>query len=186
MSEQASPAYDEVSDEALMRAYVAGDQAAFRTLFDRFGRQVTGRLQRSVGSTVALDLAQQTFLQLHRSRRDFREGALVRPWLMTIAHNVLRDHLRKIRRRPGDLPIFDDPQSRSADGLAGETREVVRAAVDGLPESQRVVVQRHWLDQRSHAEIAKELGISKGAVKVRAHRAYQTLRRVLGAKGYAT
>jgi RNA polymerase sigma-70 factor, ECF subfamily len=172
------------SDETLMRTYVDGDQDAFAELFRRYGGPVTRRMQRSVGTGSARDLTQQTFLQFHRSRQDFRVGAAVRPWLMTIARNVLRDHLRRSTRRPGSLPLLDDPVTVSSPAEAREVRAVVLEAVDQLPESQRIVVRGHWLEHRSHADIARELGISRGAVKVRAHRAYQTLRRVLSAKGY--
>jgi RNA polymerase sigma-70 factor (ECF subfamily) len=166
-----------------MRAYVAGDHDAFTALFERHAGRVLARMQRSVDAATARDLTQQTFLQLHRARRDFRDGAAVRPWLMTIAGNVLRDQLRRTARRPGGLPLLDEPPAPAGVEDAAETRAAVLDAVDGLPESQRVVVRGHWLEHRSHAEIARELGISRGAVKVRAHRAYQTLRRVLGAKG---
>lgn len=167
-----------------MRAYVAGDDDAFAALFARYGGRVLARMRRAVGEAAARDLTQQTFLQLHRARNDFREDAALRPWLLTIARNVLRDHLRRVRRRPDELPLLLDPSGTDRATDSAEARAAVREAVAGLPESQRVVVRRQWLEHRSHTDIARELGISRGAVKVRAHRAYRALRRVLGAQGY--
>ena len=96
-----------------------------------------------------------------------------------------RDDLRRVMRRPSGLPLLEHPSVSDGVADAAETREAVLEAVDGLPESQRFVVREHWLSHRTHAEIATELGISRSAVKVRAHRAYQSLRRALEAKGYA-
>lgn len=180
----AEPTSGALSDTALMRAYVAGDQDAFTELFSRFGGVVLGRMRRTVGQSTARDLTQQTFLQFHRARRDFHDGSDVRPWLMMIARNVLRDHLRHAARRPGGMPLLDEPVAASAPQDAAEARAAVLKAVDDLPESQRVVVRQHWLEHRSHAQIARDLGVSRGAVKVRAHRAYQTLRLVLDAQGF--
>src|SRR5438128_1919265 len=96
------------SDEELMRAYVSGDSAAFRELFERYGpvllRVMRHQLRRP---EEARDLVQQTFLQLHRSRLDFREGAQLRPWLFTIAMNLKREYFRRAGRRPESELVLD-------------------------------------------------------------------------------
>ncbi len=58
-------------------------------------------------------------------------------------------------------------------------RRALDRALGRLPVTQRIVVVRHWLEERSLVEVAKELGISHGAAKVRAHRAYRALRSLL-------
>ncbi len=167
-----------------MEAYAKGDTSAFSELFTRHGGAVFGRMQRSVGCAAARDLTQQTFLQLHRARRDFRIGAAFAPWLMTIAQNVLRDHLRRAARAPGSVSLLDEPAAPSRAQSAADVRESVQAALAQLPASQREVVRGYWLEHRSYSDIARDLGITRGAVKVRAHRAYRTLRRILLAQGY--
>src|SRR5215211_6971161 len=73
---------EEVTDETLMAAYIAGDRAAFDQLFARHAPALLGMMRRHVRSgDLANDLLQQTFLQLHRARFDFKQGALLRPWL---------------------------------------------------------------------------------------------------------
>jgi len=174
----------EATDEQLMAAYRSGDRGAFDALYARYGGIVFGRMRRGTGSlSDARDLAQQVFLQLHRARRDYREGQPLRPWLMTIARNVLRDHLRRLRRRLPMLPLVEEPAADAPGGDRVEIRELVHDALARLAPDLRVVVRSYWLEHRSHAWIARELGISRGAVKVRAHRAYRALRRILLAKG---
>lgn len=167
------------SDEELMRRYVDGDASAFEAIFRRYGGLVLAIMRRGYADPVeAEDLAQQTFLQLHRARRDFRFDAPLRPWLLTIARNVKRDHLRRLqRRRPvvgleGLEPFAEDPSAARL-----ETRELVRQAIERLPASLRAVVELHWLEGLPFARVALRLGISRGAAKVRAHRAYGQLRR---------
>jgi RNA polymerase sigma-70 factor (ECF subfamily) len=127
------------------------------------------------------DLVQQTFLQVHRARRDFRAGMRLRPWLVTIALNLARDHLRRRGRRPEtaleDAPEPVAPAPPEDDGTA----RLVREALAALPQDQRQVIELHWFDGLSFPEIATVVGARAGAVRVRAHRGYVALRRTLGA-----
>jgi RNA polymerase sigma-70 factor (ECF subfamily) len=163
-----------------MAAYVRGDQAAFREIFSRYGPVLTALARRRTGNEDhARDLVQQTFLQLHRARFDFRQDAKLRPWIVTIALNVVREHLRSRRRKPVTA-LESDPADRSSPPSAGpevaEEAARLRAALADLPDAQREVVELHWFQGLSMAEIARAVGASVGAVKVRAHRAYGVLR----------
>ena len=167
-----------------MTAYVAGDEAAFRELFVRYGEVLLAMLRRRVGDDhAAQDLVQQTFLQFHRARYDFDAGCLVRPWLYTIAFNLARGlSRRKVHRKERALEI--DPASDappvSQDLEAQERARRVRECLDGLPLQQREVIELHWFDGISFAEISVIVGASLSAVKVRAHRGYEGLRNALG------
>lgn len=169
------------SDEQLMAAWCGGDRAAFEALFQRYAGRLHGYFLRSVGSEEhARDLVQQTFLHLHRARADFRQGSALRPWLYTIAANLRRQHFRTRRRKPEvayDAATHGEPSV--AAGVTTPRQRVVRRALLGLPENQREVVLLHWYEGLSFPEIAEVLGISTSAAKVRAHRAYKTLRSVL-------
>jgi RNA polymerase sigma factor (sigma-70 family) len=174
------------TDEELMAAYAAGDEAAFDELFRRTAPLVLRSMRRGyVREPDAQDLLQQTFLQLHRSRRDYRTGAPLRPWLMTIARNVKRDHFRRERRRDAFAPLVedfgrDDPRFRR-----GDLRDVLARAVDRLPATLAAIVRARWFEERSYDEIARSLGISRGAAKVRAHRACRALRTILAPRNGA-
>jgi RNA polymerase sigma-70 factor (ECF subfamily) len=170
------------SDEALMQGYVAGDEAAFRVLFARYASFLMRLIRRQVWREADVqDLVQQTFLQVHRARRDFRAGMRLRPWLVTIALNLARDHLRRRGRRPEtaleDAPEPVAPAPPEDDGTA----RLVREALAALPQDQRQVIELHWFDGLSFPEIATVVGARAGAVRVRAHRGYVALRRTLGA-----
>jgi RNA polymerase sigma factor (sigma-70 family) len=174
------------SDEELMLAYARGDEAGFRELFQRYAPMLVRLLHRQVGRAAdAQDLVQQTFLQLHRARRDFRADMRLRPWLMTIAMNLSRDLVRRRGRRP-ETSIDDAPAAATVaaapavdQAASSDVARRVRAAVSALPKDQRDVIELHWFEQLPFNEIASIVGASSGAVRVRAHRGYVALRKTL-------
>jgi len=173
----------DASDEELMRAYVAGDAAAFRVLFDRYG-PILFRLGRRHLPTddLARELVQQTFFRLHGARHDFRLDARLRPWVMTIAMNLVREHYRRARRRPIRDVEVDRHPAPAPERSPLETEERARLlaeALEALPASQREVIELHWFEELPFAEVATIVGSSEGAVRVRAHRAYTRLRELL-------
>jgi len=169
-----------------MRAYCAGDSAAFDELFRRFA-PLLERVLRRFGLTAdkIADLVQQTFLQLHRARFDFRQDAELRPWLMTIAFNLAREQLRKRRRRPeADFDAIVDERLAvpPREQVRFETRRDLSMALCRLPEDQQEVVRLHFVEELSFEEIGVKLGATAGAVRVRAHRGYTALRKMLSAR----
>ena len=176
----------EASDEELMSAYVAGDSAAFQKLFNRYAPALLRVMMRQLrSSTDAGDLVQQTFLQLHRARFDFKQGAKLRPWLFTIAFNLKREHFRRTKRRPESPLELDgraDPAVPPRGQEQSDARRVLVAALEKLPEDQREVIALHWFEGFSFPEVSELVGASVSAVKVRAHRGYVTLRQLLGSK----
>jgi RNA polymerase sigma factor (sigma-70 family) len=175
------------SDEELMAAYVAGDGAAFEELFRRYAPallRVIGRQLSSPGE--AHDLVQQTFLQLHRARHDFKPGARLRPWIFTIALNLKREHFRRLRRRPEaplELDGRNDPATPPVSPERAENERAVRRALDQLPTDHREVIVLHWFEGLSFPEVSAIVGASVSAVKVRAHRGYVALRKLLAETG---
>jgi RNA polymerase sigma-70 factor (ECF subfamily) len=180
--------HDGVSDEALMAAYVAGDERAFALLFRRTAPSIHGFFMRSFTSrATADDLMQTTFFKMHRARAQWRPERRLRPWLFSIAARVRLDELRRRYALREDA----DPEAieRAADAAVAPAAEdpaehadlaaAVQAALAALPESQRVVVHLHRFEDLTFAEIGAILGASEGAVKLRAFRAYAELRRRL-------
>lgn len=170
-------------ESAIFERWLGGDESAFRMFFERTAPLVLGIARRhGLPDAEARDLVQQTFLGVHRSSRDFRRGAPVRPWLITIARNVLRDHLRRwYARREASLELDGriDPRVEAVEyGMSDAETLVrwVRVAVTRLPESHRRVIELHFFDERSFAEVATVVGCSEGAARVRAHRGYEQLR----------
>src|SRR5262245_325792 len=115
------------SDEDLMLAYVRGDDGALREIFQRYAPLLVRLVQRQVGRQAdAQHVVQQTFLQLHRARRDFRIDMRLRPWIMTIALNLTRDLLRRRGRRPESaMEEATLPESAAVQPVAGSGDEDV-------------------------------------------------------------
>jgi RNA polymerase sigma-70 factor (ECF subfamily) len=178
------------TDEELLLHFRAGGEEAFGTLVRRYELELYGYLRRYLGdSTLAEDVFQNTFLQLHLKSAQYQPGNPVRPWLYTIATNQAIDALRRNSRHQavsldehrestGDgeyqrlmemLENRDPGPLEQAQGL--ERRELVRTAVDQLPDFLRQVLVMAYYQGLKYREIADVLGIPVGTVKSRLHAA---------------
>lgn len=169
------------SDETLMARYSAlRDEASFTELFSRYAvllRKFHGR-----GLWVAADaedLTQQTFVQVHRARRDFDSGRSFRTWVFAIALNVKRDYLRREGRRLRPVTLESDVAEPPPGEPATVARDTVRGALALLPAAQSAILQARWIDEKPYEAIAREFRTSVGAAKVRVHRALKRLRKLL-------
>jgi RNA polymerase sigma-70 factor (ECF subfamily) len=175
------------SDEALMEEVRSGNLAAFQALYDRHYRSVFGFLLRSVGERPAAeDLLQETFLRVFAHREEYRPTAAFKSWLLTIARNLLIDHLRQ-RSRSRDLESVENLEAMADPGVTPlqqaegrELEERLQEAVLRLAPSQREVLLLSRFAGLSYAEIADVTGSSPEAVRVTLHRA---LRRILASLG---
>jgi len=166
-----------------MERYVRkNDARAFEVLFRRYAGRLHGLFLRSVGTRdLAADLVQKTFMHVHRARADFTQGRPFRPWVYTIALNVRREEGRKrARSREVSVDISDVREPSVAPEASTATDRLVQRALTQLSDGQREVILLHWYEGLSFPEIAEMLGATVSAVKVRAHRAYGELRRLLG------
>jgi RNA polymerase sigma-70 factor (ECF subfamily) len=170
-----------------MARYAAGDEAAFAVVYDALAPRLYGFLLRQTGGDAARadDLVQQTFLQMHRARGSFVAGAEVVPWAFAIARRLVIDGYRRGRREvlDGDDAREEPPASQpAADDLvqAQEIATRIRRELARLPEGQRAAFELVKQEGLSLAEAAQALGTTVAAVKLRAHRAYEALRAVLG------
>jgi RNA polymerase sigma-70 factor (ECF subfamily) len=172
-----------------MMAYVSGERAAFEQLFSLLAPPVHAFFLRCFRDVASADeLLQETFLKVHRGRASYRPELPLRPWVFTIAAHVRRDEIRRRRRIKEEcdeeqLAAADEAeaieQAALADDGSADAAQQVREALDRLPESQRVVVHLHRYEGMTFGEIAKVLGTSEVAVRARAFRAYEQLRRAL-------
>lgn len=177
----------------LMERYCDGDASAFRALYALVAPRLLGYLVKMARErAVAEDLLQHTFLKLHRARAAYVRGADPLPWIYSIAHRTFLDETRRRKRAVVRVGEGDELPEQQAD-LRGEAEdrrdepradpELVKAALDALavlPAQQREAVVLTKLDGKSVAEAAEIAGTTVGAMKVRAHRGYEALRKVLG------
>lgn len=163
----------------LMRAYQAGAIEAFDALHARLAMPLYHYLSALTRDRVrAQDLLQDTFLQVHRSRRAYRPDLPVRPWVFAIARHVWMMDCRTRSRRPAtgaELP--DVPVPPEVASLAD--RDSLRRALDAVRPERREALLLHHVWGLSFAEIGQLLGIRADAAKLRSSRGMADLRRLL-------
>jgi RNA polymerase sigma-70 factor, ECF subfamily len=169
------PALELDSPEGLMCAFLDGDSSAFERLFRLLAPRVASALaQMSEDTRLAEDLTQVAFLKMYRARDSYQRGMLVAPWLFAIARNTFKDHQRTSGRRPeslsrdGTLPEVSTEQPFDTSALD----DILRA----LPASQREALLLLKVQGLSVTEAAALCGTSTASIKMRAHRAYRSLR----------
>ena len=166
-----------------MQAYRNGDADAFASLYAPFaGRLRSYFLSRCRDSTLADDLLQDTFMQIHKWRCRYRPGLPVTPWVYGIARNV---YLMK-RRSTGRRIRFEDAlqaaggETHGPDALdAIVTADQMRRGLRRLPLDQRHAVVMHFVYGWSFKDISAQLGIRVNAAKTRGFRGRKKLREFL-------
>ncbi len=172
-------------DEELLAEHLAGKPGVFDLLVARYVDGLYAFFKRFVGNTtVADDLVQETFLQVHLAAGSFDPSRAFKPWLFTIAANKGRDYMRARGRRPTqslDFAGVDADGPTPAAQLEGsepsaneqmdsqERSELVRQMIAQLPEHLRLILILGYYQKLPYAEIAEILDIPVGTVKSRLH-----------------
>jgi RNA polymerase sigma-70 factor (ECF subfamily) len=176
---------DDGDDAALIARIARADREAFAALFRRWAGRVKAFLIRSgISHAEADEAAQEVMLSVWR-RADSFDPARAGPatWIYAIARNRRVDMLRRRRPEPDpDDPLFAPDPAPPADAAAArEGRDAqVRAALDGLPADQALVVRLAFYDGLSHAEVAAMIDAPLGTVKSRLRLAMGKIRAALG------
>jgi len=183
-----------------MLRYGDGDPQAFVRLHAALSPRLRGLLLNLThNEATADDLVQLTFLKAHLARESFvargdNPDAAVQGWYFAIARNVAMDHLRQrgrqdqrhvaLQQHVDQLAALGSFEDAVIDGEhTDEIVAQVREAIALLPERLREVVELHKLRGMSMADVAERLDVREGTVRVRAHRGYKALARILGASG---
>ena len=130
---------------------------------------------------AAEDLVQETYLAAFQAWRKHRRPERVEPWIATICLNLARSNFRRLRRRPEETLQADPGLSIGSEtdtaweALAAIDRKVVRNALWGLPEGQRVAVTLMDIGGLSAKEVARVMGTPRGTVLSRVHRGRKAL-----------
>lgn len=165
-----------------------GDVGAFEELVTRnqaIAFRVAWLVVRDRGE--AEDAVQDAFVKAYYALPRFRPGAPFRPWVLRIVANEARNRGRSARRREGlavraaAIGSEASVPSPEAEALGRADAEVLLAAIDRLPERDRMVVAYRYLFEMSEAETAEALGVAHGTVKSRLSRALVRLRTELAA-----
>jgi RNA polymerase sigma-70 factor (ECF subfamily) len=174
----------EGSDREFIDACRRGERDAFRALFEAYKDKIYSIALRFSGNeSVAMDIAQDTFLKLFSTMADFRGDAAFSTWLYRLVVNACLDHKRRSWRL---IPIANEliavlraPCDSLHEMLNSEMRDRVRAAVETLSPDMRMAVVLRYTEGLSYDEIAEAMGCSAGTVASRLNRAHKALERRL-------
>ena len=189
MPDQADP------DAVLMLRVKRGDRAAFAELVEKYRQPLFNFVFRTLrDETETEDVAQNTFLQVWKSRARYERTAKFSTWLFSIARNLCLNEIRRRSRHPAESleethAEHDDQPSRQYEDkkvflptenvLHGELAKKIEEALDELPENQRTAILLCRQDEVSYEEIAEILGCSLSATKSVIHRGRETLKEKL-------
>lgn len=177
----------------LIRRAGQGEEDAFEQLVIAYEKPVYNLCLRMCGDKdEAFDLSQDTFVKAWHAISMFHGESKFQTWLMRIASNTCIDHLRKKKRRNTitmtELDREDEPLERQiADYETDPARlaekaqdhEAVRAAMDRLPDEDRLILSMRAIEDMSYQEISEALDLQPGTVKSRISRAREKIRRSL-------
>jgi RNA polymerase sigma-70 factor, ECF subfamily len=167
----------------LMRRTQDGDRDACRALLDDIGPAVTHFLRRRIADPNELeDVYQEVFMALYEARHTYEPDRPFEPWLFAIARNVAADHARRYWARAKWEELAAQPPERPGDEPLSAPPDLA-ATLAKLPAAQREAFAMLKLDGMSVEAAAARTGISVGALKVRAHRAYKALKKMIGGNG---
>src|SRR3954462_3533576 len=182
------------NDRALVRAAQKGDQQAFRKLVERYQRRV---VQLALGmvkdADEAMDIAQETFVRVHKYLPSFKGDSSFFTWTYRIAMNLCLDaQRRKGRTERIDVTQGDEAEIEAAmdvpsaalagpqkQALNGELKEKIEEALGGLSENHRSILLLREVEGLSYEELSKVLGIRKGTVMSRLFHARLKMQRKL-------
>jgi len=184
-------------DAALMLRVKRGDRGAFTALVEKYKQPVMNLVARTLrDETEAEDVAQNVFIQVHKSAARYQPSAKFTTWLFTIARNLCLNEIRRRSRHPADsidaapntdddLPArqFEDVKTFAPDDAAlhGELAEKIEEALAGLPENQRTAIILFQRQEMSYEEIADVLDTSLSATKSLIFRGREVLKERLKA-----
>jgi len=187
------------SDQLLMQRFQQGDESAFEVLVHKYQGLVLSLCRRYLGSRSPgiEDVAQEVFLRIFKGRMGYEPRAKVKTWIYSITVNACLNEIRRLRSKKsrsvstftavfgegqdGESPDVADhrPTEPTHDLEGDEAARRVRAAVDGLPEQQRLALVLARFHHCSYEEVAETMETTVPAVKSLLTRARDNLRRRL-------
>jgi len=175
------------AEHTLLAAVRRGDREAFGGLVAEHQQMVYGFLRaRLLEPADAEDLCQEVFLRCLVQRAKLRRGLRLQPWLIGIARNVLREHVRRVCRRKEtgwtELCLQLDDLTEASDSPENEALVHLPACLDSLGQSAREALRLKYEGRLRLAEIGERLRRSVGAVKLLMYRARQALKHCLNRK----
>jgi RNA polymerase sigma-70 factor (ECF subfamily) len=171
----------------VVRIGTNNDKAAFEVVFRHFAPRLKSYFLRlGTDPAHAEEIAQEALVLVWRNARLFDPAkASASTWIFTIARNLSIDHFRKTKRPsfdPADPAFIPDGEPSPDQELErAETEQRVRAVMNSLSQNEKSVLMLSFYENRSHSEIARQLGLPLGTVKSRLRLAFAKIRSALAA-----
>jgi RNA polymerase sigma-70 factor (ECF subfamily) len=178
----------DISDDELIRAVVAGDLEAFGTLYERYLKPIYRYVYyRISAANDAEDLTEEIFVRAWRSLQKTGKSTEIKnfkAWLYRIAHNLVVDYHRQ--NREDLLEDISEDQRSDQHGPAAEEISIrdqqhlqLEEAIRSMDHPMQQVIILRFINGLSHAETAAIIGIKEGHVRVLQYRALKKLRGLL-------
>jgi RNA polymerase sigma-70 factor (ECF subfamily) len=177
------------AEQTLVARLIAADPAAVGAVYDEHHRAVRAFATRLVGDAAAAeDLVHEVFVSLPRAARNYRFESSLRTFLISIAVNHARHHVRAATRRRAAMGrLAQEPEGNVADPEQLQRRKelatLLTRALDKLPLEQRVTFVLCEVEDRTSREVAEITGVPEGTVRTRLHHAKRKLREELSQRG---
>ena len=177
---------DALQEGKLLVRYVKGDQSAFAELMKTHSTPIYSYLSRCGVPTVEReDLFQEIFCKIHKAAPSFDAEKPLRPWLLTIAVNTVRNHFNRVSREkvvqfPAQIevsaPASESPQASLE---AQEVAHWLESQLEKLSDQQREILLLCCVEQLPQSEVSQILGLPVNTVKTHLHRARLQIARAL-------
>ncbi|MFO7914887.1 MAG: sigma-70 family RNA polymerase sigma factor [Candidatus Krumholzibacteriales bacterium] len=173
------------TDEELILAVQEGDNRAFDILVERYKNRLFAYLLRMLSDRdKAEEIAQETFVRAYMNADKYRTIARFSTWLYTIGTNLVRNHIRKMKRRPSTWSLWSETRGEDGDWMEiedstqdaeqladrSDLQELIDGAIQKIPPKYRSAFVLRELEQLSYDEIAATTGIKLGTVRSRINR----------------
>lgn len=179
------------NDESLLQLVAQRNLAAYDLLYQRHAQVMYNLLVRIVrDQATAEDLLQDVFWQIWENANQYRGSGAALAWMMRVARNRALDQLRRQRVRPPLVSDDAEEVEAIADGTTTEEavelkirRAQVQAALESIPEDQRVCLELAYFEGLSQREIAEQTNIAVGTIKSRIRIGLEKVERLLRGSG---
>tara|TARA_Y100000590_G_C15695839_1_gene1005068 strand:- start:1599 stop:2192 length:594 start_codon:yes stop_codon:yes gene_type:complete len=184
------------TDEDLIKQFQNGNRQAFNELVYRYKDKILNFIYRFMNDMdVAEDLAQETFLKVYLKKDSYKEISKFSTWLYTIASNLAKTELRKLKRRKTfsiseitksdkEHNLFIDYNSSSQNQKIDKNEShILHESIHSLDKDFRTIIILREIQELSYENISKILKLPLGTVKSRINRGKLKLREILIKKG---
>lgn len=171
----------------LLKSAMEGNTAAFEQIVKKYQSLVCAITFSGTGRVdISEELAQETFLSAWKNLRQLTDPRGFRPWLCTIARNMLNRYYHKKKPVPLDpvhlADLSDQTQNPSENLITQEEHVMLEQALMQIPAEYREPLVLYYRQEKSTREVAAGLGLNESTVRTRLHRARQILRDEIAAR----